>query len=271
MAGDLSEAERMLAADLIRPLLVPNSSFSEEATETERDVQAAAVEPVIVRIAQNQVIARSGEPLDAADIETIEALGLGDDSGRRRQLRGLVPAVGPAGRDAPGLAVALPTGPLAPRQRAAAHRPAARRRDARAQGHRGSLDPAVLPADGGHRDAPRDPARRLGRGHRHRRSSPSSAAAVERRRRSEFATYIFLGGLAGIVGVRKGDRLQVFVQAAHRRVRRQRDGRVGLLVARHARHAWRAGAVVRLRRRRPPGRPSRRSGRSPCSARCSGS
>ena len=30
----------------------------------------------------------------------------------------------------------------------------------------------------------------------------------------EFATYIFLGGMAGIVAVRRGDRLQVFVQAS---------------------------------------------------------
>ena len=30
----------------------------------------------------------------------------------------------------------------------------------------------------------------------------------------EFATYTFLGGVAGIIAVRKGDRLQVFVQAA---------------------------------------------------------
>ena len=30
----------------------------------------------------------------------------------------------------------------------------------------------------------------------------------------EFASYIFLGGMAGIVAIRKGDRLQVFVQAA---------------------------------------------------------
>ena len=30
----------------------------------------------------------------------------------------------------------------------------------------------------------------------------------------EFATYIFLGGMAGIIAVRRGDRLQVFVQAA---------------------------------------------------------
>ena len=28
----------------------------------------------------------------------------------------------------------------------------------------------------------------------------------------EFATYTFLGGMAGIVGVRKGDRLQVSAQ-----------------------------------------------------------
>ena len=43
----------------------------------------------------------------------------------------------------------------------------------------------------------------------------------------EFAAYVFLGGMAGIIAVRRGDRLQVFVQAAHRRVRRQRPRRVG--------------------------------------------
>ena len=37
----------------------------------------------------------------------------------------------------------------------------------------------------------------------------------------EFATYTFLGGMAGIVAVRKGDRLQVFVQAGDRGLRRQ--------------------------------------------------
>ena len=30
----------------------------------------------------------------------------------------------------------------------------------------------------------------------------------------EYATYIFLGGMAGVIAVRRGDRLQVFVQAA---------------------------------------------------------
>jgi len=78
MGGDLTEAERMFAAELIRPLVMPNSSFSDEAWQTARAAAAAAVEPVEVSLVQNQVIARAGEPLDAADIETIDALGLGE-------------------------------------------------------------------------------------------------------------------------------------------------------------------------------------------------
>ena len=43
MAGGLDAAERMLAAELISPLVVPNSSFSEELTAQERDRADAAV------------------------------------------------------------------------------------------------------------------------------------------------------------------------------------------------------------------------------------
>ncbi|MEX1172097.1 MAG: HDIG domain-containing metalloprotein [Chloroflexota bacterium] len=80
MGGDLNEAERMLAAELIGPLVVPNSSFSESAWQAARDAAAAEVPPVVVEIAQNQAIVRSGERLDAADIEAITALGLGEDA-----------------------------------------------------------------------------------------------------------------------------------------------------------------------------------------------
>jgi membrane-associated HD superfamily phosphohydrolase len=45
MAGGLTEAERMLAADLIEPLVVPNSSFSETLTEQAR-VDAASRMPI---------------------------------------------------------------------------------------------------------------------------------------------------------------------------------------------------------------------------------
>jgi cyclic-di-AMP phosphodiesterase PgpH len=79
MAGDLNEAERMLAAEIIRPLVVPNSSFSAQATETARDVAEAAVEPVTVEVVLNEVVARSGVRLTAADIEKIEVLGLGEE------------------------------------------------------------------------------------------------------------------------------------------------------------------------------------------------
>lgn len=78
MAGDLDEAERMLAADLISPLVVANSSFSAAATETARAAAAAAVAPIIVEVVQNEVIVRNGERLTATDLEKIEALGLGE-------------------------------------------------------------------------------------------------------------------------------------------------------------------------------------------------
>jgi cyclic-di-AMP phosphodiesterase PgpH len=79
MGGDLNETERMLAAELIGPLVVPNSSFSAEATETARDAAAAAVEPIQVEVVQNEIVVRTGERLTAADIEKITALGLGED------------------------------------------------------------------------------------------------------------------------------------------------------------------------------------------------
>ena len=62
----------------------------------------------------------------------------------------------------------------------------------------------------------------------------------------EFASYVFLGGLAGIITIRRGDRLQVFVQAVDRGLHRQRRGRDGVLAARRARPPWRPRAVVRL-------------------------
>jgi cyclic-di-AMP phosphodiesterase PgpH len=80
MGGDLDEAERMLAAEIIRPLIVPNSSFSQTLTDQARDRAAENVQPVRVSIAQGEVIVRNGTPLTDADLEMIEALGLGQDA-----------------------------------------------------------------------------------------------------------------------------------------------------------------------------------------------
>jgi len=76
MAGGLSSGERQLASEIIAPLLVPNSSFSEDLTQRERDVRAAAVPPVIDNIVQGEVIVRGGTKLADVDIARIQALGL---------------------------------------------------------------------------------------------------------------------------------------------------------------------------------------------------
>jgi putative nucleotidyltransferase with HDIG domain len=78
MAGGLTEGERNLASELIAPLLVPNSSFSALLTQQEEDRQAAAVAPVIENIVQGQVIVRSGSRVSEADVARIQALNLDD-------------------------------------------------------------------------------------------------------------------------------------------------------------------------------------------------
>ena len=76
MAGGLGETERSLAAELISPLVVPNSSFSLELTNQARERQAALVEPVRVQFAQNETIVRKGERVTASEIEAIDQFGL---------------------------------------------------------------------------------------------------------------------------------------------------------------------------------------------------
>ena len=76
MAGGLSDGERQLAASLIAPLLVPNSSFSETLTNQERDRQAAAVAPVVDQIAQGEVIVRAGSKITDVDLVRIDNVGL---------------------------------------------------------------------------------------------------------------------------------------------------------------------------------------------------
>ncbi|HJP88256.1 MAG TPA: HDIG domain-containing protein [Candidatus Limnocylindrales bacterium] len=76
MAGDLSQGERTLAADLVGPLLVPNSSFSQERTDQEKEKQAAAVAPVVESIAQGEVLVFNGTKITPEILARIQALGL---------------------------------------------------------------------------------------------------------------------------------------------------------------------------------------------------
>ena len=76
MAGGLNEAERILAAELISPLIVPNSSFSDAATQAERQRVASNVPQVSVQIRQGQAIVRTGDVVTPAAIEILDKLGL---------------------------------------------------------------------------------------------------------------------------------------------------------------------------------------------------
>jgi putative nucleotidyltransferase with HDIG domain len=76
VGGGLPTAERRLAAEVIAPFIVPNSSFSQELTDAERDRRAAEVAPVVVTIRQNQAIVRAGDVIEPEDFETIQELGL---------------------------------------------------------------------------------------------------------------------------------------------------------------------------------------------------
>jgi putative nucleotidyltransferase with HDIG domain len=76
MAGGLNEAERILAAELISPLIVPNSSFSDAATQAERQRVGSNVQPVSVQIRQGQAIVRTGDVVTPSAIETLDKLGL---------------------------------------------------------------------------------------------------------------------------------------------------------------------------------------------------
>jgi cyclic-di-AMP phosphodiesterase PgpH len=87
MAGGLTDAERSLAAELIAPLIVPNSSFSSTLTEQEEDRVAAEVAPVVENIVQGEVLVRGGTRVGAVDLARISALGLD-------QQRPDVPAIG---------------------------------------------------------------------------------------------------------------------------------------------------------------------------------
>jgi putative nucleotidyltransferase with HDIG domain len=212
MGGDLVQSERMLAGELIAPLVVPNSSFSQTLTDQARDRAAEGVQPVIVSIALGQVVVRKGSPITAADLEAITNLGLSQDGGVNAAttfgwflLAALIVTMLLAwiwrfrptlwhrdnvlfliGVLVVGTTLALKV--TAGREVLGYFLPTAAL---------GMLVAILLDAS--------------------LATIVTAAIAVVGGALAgslEFATYIFLGGLAGIIAIRKGDRLQVFVQAA---------------------------------------------------------
>jgi len=71
IAGDLSPDERSLAAAMVGPLLVPNSSYSDQLTAEARAAAAAAVQPVQKGWQQGQTIVGNGVLIDDVAYEAI--------------------------------------------------------------------------------------------------------------------------------------------------------------------------------------------------------
>jgi len=67
--------QRALATEILTPLLVADSSYDQAATTAAQDAAAAAVPPIVVHVAKGELIALKGAPLTPADIEEINALG----------------------------------------------------------------------------------------------------------------------------------------------------------------------------------------------------
>src|SRR6185436_14104816 len=65
-----------LAAALIAPLVVANSSFSAQLTQQEQDRRAAAVQPVVESILQGEFIIRDGTKVTELDLVRLHALNL---------------------------------------------------------------------------------------------------------------------------------------------------------------------------------------------------
>jgi putative nucleotidyltransferase with HDIG domain len=76
MGGDLSAAEASLAASLIRPLVVANSSYSETLTEQARAREAEAVADQVKSWERGQTIIRRGDLVDEVAMEAVVKMGL---------------------------------------------------------------------------------------------------------------------------------------------------------------------------------------------------
>jgi putative nucleotidyltransferase with HDIG domain len=72
----LTDDERGLATEIVAPLLVPNATYSETLTNDAREVAAAAVAPVSYLIRQGEVIVEAGKQVTPLGVAKLEAFGL---------------------------------------------------------------------------------------------------------------------------------------------------------------------------------------------------
>ena len=68
--------QRALATEILTPLLVADSGYDQAATTAAQDAAAAAVPPVVVHVAKGELVVLKGARLSAADVEELNALGV---------------------------------------------------------------------------------------------------------------------------------------------------------------------------------------------------
>jgi cyclic-di-AMP phosphodiesterase PgpH len=209
--GDLTTDQRRLAAELIAPLIVPNSAFSELLTEQARVAAVQAVRPHMTTIRQGENVIDRGHSITAEQMEKVDALNLNAPTLDVARLGGYVL-----------LALLLVTLLLAWVWRfrseiwhrtnvllllslALVFMTALLKLTAG-----GSVAPYIIPTAA----AGMLVAILLDAGIAFVLTAMLSVVAGTVHGGSlEFATYVLLSGFAGIVAVRRGDRLNVFVQA----------------------------------------------------------
>jgi len=76
VGASFDQAERGLIAEIASLFVVANSTYSEELTEEERERRAAAVQDVTVVLRQGQIIVRFGDLITQEDLEIIDEFGL---------------------------------------------------------------------------------------------------------------------------------------------------------------------------------------------------
>ena len=72
----LTDAERVLATEIVAPLLIPNATYSEALTAAARDAAAAAVPAVSYAIQQGELIVEAGRKVTPLEVAKLEAFGL---------------------------------------------------------------------------------------------------------------------------------------------------------------------------------------------------
>jgi cyclic-di-AMP phosphodiesterase PgpH len=77
-SSSVPEAQRKVGAEILGPLIVANSTYDEQITQQVRDEAAAGIEPVRLSVKEGEIVAQQGQLIDATLHERLALLNLLD-------------------------------------------------------------------------------------------------------------------------------------------------------------------------------------------------